>query len=366
MENRENKKKSPPSSLGPVSWRGPAAPSPSARPSWPLPFSRPPPLWAQVAAQPHTPPASPERGARTVTTPPPLSLWAPPVSPPQTPLLSLLPSTPPHDLLPPLPRAAPLPAPGLPDAAARHPPVVSPGSAFWRSAARPWRLGSPARSAPASPALGAPPSSSRPRPGPGLARGFGAAAQPARPRNLTPAWRDLARGFGAVARCACPARRGGVARLSAARRSLAPALPAVAAWLACPRLGAALRPPCPPWRRGSPARDLGAARPWRLELGRGARRVPGILQARPGCWRAAMAPPRLRCGAQLRPARFARVARPRRRGVACPLASQLACGSPHDLLVVASFTRSCAQQWSAASFARSRSLFARATLKHHA
>jgi hypothetical protein len=55
-------------------------------------------------------------------------------------------------------------------------------------------------------------------------------------------------------------------------------LPAVAAWLACPRLGAALRPPCPSWRRGLPARDLGAAQPWRPELGRGTRRVPGVLR----------------------------------------------------------------------------------------
>jgi hypothetical protein len=52
----------------------------------------------------------------------------------------------------------------------------------------------------------------------------------------------------------------------------------VAEWLACPRLGTALRPPCSPWRRGSPTRDLGAARPWRPELGRDARRVPGILR----------------------------------------------------------------------------------------
>jgi hypothetical protein len=336
-------------------------------PTGPLPFSCPPPPALGPSGGPAAPPPLPSRAPRAaVTPPPPLPLRAPPVSPSSNPL-SLSPPLYPPARSPPSPTSRRSPA--RPRLARRRRPSPARGEPRLGVLA----LGGAAMAARLSGAVGPglarprrPPSSSRPRPGPGLARGFGAAAQPARPRNLTPAWRDLARGFGAVARCACPARRGGVARLSAARRSLAPALPAVAAWLACPRLGAALRPPCPPWRRGSPARDLGAARPWRLELGRGARRVPGILQARPGCWRAAMAPPRLRCGAQLRPARFARVARPRRRGVACPLASQLACGSPHDLLVVASFTRSCAQQWSAASFARSRSLFARATLKHHA
>jgi hypothetical protein len=50
-----------------------------------------------------------------------------------------------------------------------------------------------------------------------------------------------------------------------------------------------------------------------------------------------------------RPARFALMARPRRRGVAHPLASQLACGSPRGLLVAACAARGspsamCSQQ----------------------
>jgi hypothetical protein len=228
----------------------------------------------------------------------------------------------------------------------------SPGPASWRSAAQPWRLGPPARSAPASPALGAP-SLSRARPQPRLAqprphltrrlnpgparprprrpaqlrrvppprRGRGQAM--ARPRSPTsgmarlwcggvvrppcPLWRRGSPARGSARPCARPARRGGVAHL-----------------------------PCPLWRRGSPARDLGAARPWRPELDFGARRGPRRpAPTRPGCWCAAMAPPRLRHGAQPRPARFARVARPRRRGVARPLASQLACGNPRGLLVAA-------------------------------
>jgi hypothetical protein len=55
------------------------------------------------------------------------------------------------------------------------------------------------------------------------------------------------------------------------------------------RCGGAVRPPCPPWWRGSPARGSarpcarparrgGVARPWRPELGRGARCVPGVLR----------------------------------------------------------------------------------------
>jgi hypothetical protein len=61
--------------------------------------------------------------------------------------------------------------------------------------------------------------------------------------------------------------------------------------------------------------------------GRSSAMAPGAApqrptQARPGCWRAAMAPPLLRRGAQPRLARRpARAARPRHRGVACPLAS---------------------------------------------
>jgi hypothetical protein len=152
---------------------------------------------------------------------------------------------------------------------------------------------------------GVPPSSGAfPLPGVGAARPWHARA--ARP----PAWCGFARGSGAVARCACPVRRGGVARPPAARRGLAPALLAVAAWLACPRP-----------RRGS-AMAAGA---------------------RLGAWRGPRRP------TQPRPARFARVARPRRRGVARPLASQLACGNPRGLLVAACSARgspsaTCSQQ----------------------
>jgi hypothetical protein len=163
------------------------------------------------------------------------------------------------------------------------------------------------------------------------------------------------------------------------------------------RHGAALRAAPVRWR-GPPARGLGAARPWRPELGRGTRRGPRRpAQARPGCWRAAMAAPRLRRGAQPRPARRpARAARPRGLPAATPDAVCLhgspttsRRGAPPGVLarlwqparlarggllgawqpvrdVFAATPRSCAQQRSAASFARSRSLFARATLKRHA
>jgi hypothetical protein len=92
------------------------------------------------------------------------------------------------------------------------------------------------------------------------------------------------------------------ARPPAAWRGLAPALLAVAAWLACPRLGAALRPSCPPWRRGSPACDLGAARPWRPELSRDVWRVPGVL-CRPALAAGARPWPRRGFGAVRSPAR---------------------------------------------------------------
>jgi hypothetical protein len=117
----------------------------------------------------------------------------------------------------------------------------------------------------------------------------------------------------------------------------------------------------------------------------------------PGRWRAAMAPSRHRRGAQPCPARWpARVARPRglpaaalgavcsrgspatsRRGAPPGVPARLrqparlargglrgAWQAVHDVFVAA--TRSRAQQRSAASFARSRSLFGRATLKRHA
>jgi hypothetical protein len=186
-----------------------------------------------------------------------------------------------------------------------------------------------------------PPSSSRPWPGPGLARGM------ARRRGL-PTRGSPARGPAPALRAAW---RGGAVRLPPARpwRPAPPVrLPhrlAPARHSARPRLGAALRPPCSPWRRGSPA--LGLVRPCARPARRGGVARPPATAARLGQRPTSYA---------ARPTRFARVARPRRRGVACPLASQLACGSPRDLLVAASLARSCVQQWSAAPFARSRSL----------
>jgi hypothetical protein len=88
-----------------------------------------------------------------------------------------------------------------------------------------------------------------------------------------------------------PSRARAAPRPPAAWRGLAPTLLAMAAWLALP----------------------------------GPR--PGLANARRP--------------AQPHPARFARVARPRCRGVACPLASQLACGSPRDLLMATSLARVC-------------------------
>jgi hypothetical protein len=186
-------------------------------------------------------------------------------------------------------RARPDPLPLLPrarlaGAARRGVPATAPA----RPCAQPWRLTRPW--------------SARPQP----CAQRGVAAQLACPQ--------LGRGGRSSATAPRPARA--APRLPAARRGLAPALSAVAAWLARPR-------------------------------------------PRPGSANA-------RRPAQPRPARFARVARPRRRGVACPLASQLACGSPRDLLVAASLTRSCVRQWSTAPFAHSRSLLARTTLNHHA
>eukprot|EP00267_Zea_mays_P051720 XP_020404708.1 vegetative cell wall protein gp1-like [Zea mays] len=142
------------------------------------------------------------------------------------------------------------------------------------SAKRPWRLARP-RSAPASPALGAPlpPRVCGPAPALRAAWRGGAACPPAaRPPAVRPSpTRGMARRHGspapgsAVATGArpwrpAPPRPCGLPAVSRPRGT-PPALLAVAAWLACPRLDAALRPPCPPWRLGSPARDRGPARP---------------------------------------------------------------------------------------------------------
>jgi hypothetical protein len=112
------------------------------------------------------------------------------------------------------------------------------------------------------------------------------------------------------------------------------------------------------WRRSSPAPSLA----WR----RSSPAPSSAVAAQLAC---SLARPRwleFGHGAPPRPARFVRVARPRRRGVACSRASQLARGSPHALLVAASFTRSCVRQRSAIPLAHSRSLLARTTPNHHA
>jgi hypothetical protein len=112
------------------------------------------------------------------------------------------------------------------------------------------------------------------------------------------------------------------------------------------------------WRRSSPAPSLA----WRRSSPAPSSAVAAQLACSP-------ARPRwleFGHGAPPRPARFVRVARPRRRGVACSRASQLARGSPRALLVAASFTRSCVRQRSATSLAHSRSLLARTTPNHHA
>eukprot|EP00267_Zea_mays_P053296 XP_020406409.1 atherin-like [Zea mays] len=141
--------------------------------------------------------------------------------------------------------------------------AACPPSAPARPCAWPWRLARP-QSAPAlraawhggaaCPPVARPPAV-RHRPCPRQ----GAAAQLAYPR--------LGRGSRSSAMAPRPARAAfPPSRARAAPRpptewhGLAPALLAVAAWLARPRLGAALRPPCPPWRRGSPPRPrLGSA-----------------------------------------------------------------------------------------------------------
>jgi hypothetical protein len=138
-----------------------------------------------------------------------------------------------------LPRPRPPSAPPLP------PRVRGPAPAL-RAA---WHGGA------ACPPVARPPAV-RPRP---CAR-HGVAAQLACPRLGHGGWSSAT--ASRPARAASPRSRARAAlRPPAAWRGLAPALLAVAASLACPRLGAALRPPCPPWRRGSPARDRGPARP---------------------------------------------------------------------------------------------------------
>jgi hypothetical protein len=144
--------------------------------------------------------------------------------------------------------------------------------------------------------------------------------------------------------------------------------------------GARLWRATPPWlARSSPSRPhhgLGCAGPpWLLARGRGPAAASARCAAPPGSAACSCGSPawlargsarlaRVACPRQ-RLERSARVARPQRRGVERPLASQLACGSPRGLLVAACAARgspsaTCSQQRSAASFARSRSLFVRA------
>jgi hypothetical protein len=147
-------------------------------------------------------------------------------------------------------------------------------------------------------------------------RGGAARLPPARPAS----------GLGAAARAcrgAIPARPPvTTARLGHGGRSSAVASGAIPGVLRRPALAASARP----W----PRRGFGAVR--------SPARLSGLL--------ARLA--RVACPLQ-RPARSARVARPRRRSVACPLASQLACSSPHGLLVAACAARdspstTCSQQ----------------------
>jgi hypothetical protein len=227
------------------------------------------------------------------------------------------------------------------------------------------------------------------------------AQPPARgwPRRGSAGWRDSAMAAGArpwrpvwppgVLRSPPPAVGPGAGVLRAARGSgtRPPALT---------RRSSPSRPPAPtrcstPSR--PPPRHPAQAHPncWRVAMAPPWRRRGA--QPRPGCLRAAVAPPRLRRGAQPRPARrparvahprqrptrSARVARPRRRGVARPPGVPARLRQPARLArgglrgawqpvcdMFAAATRSRAQQRSAASFARSRRLFARATLKRYA
>jgi hypothetical protein len=307
IEKRKiNRKPFPPLS-GQFLSRGPAAflpLPPSARPNWPGWPNRPPPIPPALGPSggPAAPPSLPSRAPRAaVAPPPPLLLVGPTRQPlPQTPFLSpLIFSHDAHSFLPlriPLPQLAPtspvhvsvaptvvsprpplLPPPSLPPfPCSRGIPVRwSPGPVSWRSAARPWRLGPPALSAPASPALGAPlplrVRATRPRP----CTRHGAAAWPARPRPSPGLTRGVARRRGLPTRgsarhctrhgaTACPARPRlgpGLARGVARRRGLptrGSARPCVrhgaAAQLACPRLAASRA--VPSRSRSAPMRAL--------------------------------------------------------------------------------------------------------------
>jgi hypothetical protein len=156
-----------------------------------------------------------------------------------------------------------------------------------------------------------------------------------------------------------------------------------------------------PTRRSSPSRPPprhpAQARPGCWHAAMASPRLRRGAQPDPGCWRAAVAPPRLRRGALPRPAwRPARAPRPRGLPAAAPDAvcshgspatswrgarpgvparlrqpARFARGGLRGVWqpvcdMFAAATRSRAQQRSAASFARSRSLFARATLKSYA
>jgi hypothetical protein len=176
----------------------------------------------------------------------------------------------------------------------------------------------------------------------------------ARPSPLPPppsrpsGWRGPARrarhGLGSALRAAMAAHppvvgpapalraawRGGAARLPPARPRR-PAPPARRP--ACPRLGATLRPPYPPRRRGLPVRDRDPTRP-----------TPDVLRS------------------------------PARHGLLAWLGRDVAAWRApwHPSSLAAARTtcswrpRSCVRQWSAAPFAHSRSLLARTTLNHHA
>jgi hypothetical protein len=127
------------------------------------------------------------------------------------------------------------------------------------SGARPWRRGIPASAwgalaptpSPSSLApvwLARPGAACPPRPRLGLARSPGGSPVRGRPGP------SLARSV--AWRRSSPAPSSVVAVGARPRRPAPPARRP-----ACPRLGAALRPPYPPWRRGLPARDRGPARP---------------------------------------------------------------------------------------------------------
>jgi hypothetical protein len=293
---------------------------------------------------------------------------------PKPPFLSLLPSTPSHDLLSPLPRAAPYPAPARPSPPAIRPPVVSPSPSFPVPLLLPWLGRAPSLSRARRPwwlALGAWPRRAQPPPPPHMAARPG----PARPRSRRPAQPQRVP----------PPRRGRGPAMARSRRPDAalppPPLPRVRSGPTPARRGA--RPgPGSPSLRDTPAQpDLVMVRPYaRLRcggavrppaasarLGHGGRSsavapgaAPGVLRrpalavcvrpwprrgfgavrssARLGGLLARLA--RVACPRQRR-ARFACVARPRRHGVAR--------GSPRGLLVAACSARgspsaTCSQQ----------------------